>query len=189
MHLTCLEHWLSIAGRDTCELCNYKFETECVVHYTLKKSISVWLFKRDRSQGLNVRRLWTDVIIGIFITPITLGAIYFCVFAADFYSKDRMIDLPPAKFTTFMVLLMVGMIALGYYLWMYLAVQYHVRNWYAWWQTQITIRITSHQEYKQESDLLEAGVNKENALVTTSRGPGAPLSSNFQNRNGIETTV
>ncbi|KAJ9575795.1 hypothetical protein L9F63_007336, partial [Diploptera punctata] len=161
IHVSCLERWLSEAGRDTCELCHYKFETECVVHYTLGKSILIWLFKKDRSHGFNVRGLWTDLAIAAFITPITLGAIYFCVLAADYYSKDTMAELPPAKFTTFMLLLMVGIIALGYYLWMYLAMQYHGRNWYNWWQSQVTVKIVFPASNKQESDLLEAGPSKE----------------------------
>ncbi|KAJ4440024.1 hypothetical protein ANN_08155 [Periplaneta americana] len=115
--------------------------TECVVRYSIQKALWLWISMKDTARGRHVRGLWSDVAITVIITPITFGSIYFCVIAADFYSKDQFANMPPTKFTTFMLLFMIGIIALGYYLWMYLAFQYHARAWYNWWQSQLNVRI------------------------------------------------
>ncbi|XP_053989140.1 E3 ubiquitin-protein ligase MARCHF3-like [Hylaeus volcanicus] len=141
VHLKCLERWLEESNRNSCELCGHRFVVERTPRYRVVSSIVIWLCLNQHRQQLYVRNLRSDAIRSVVVTPMAIGCCYVCVVAADFYAKNNYDNFPSAQWATYLLLTMMSLLILSYFVWMYMAIQYHQKVWFYWWQKTSTVRI------------------------------------------------
>lgn len=145
IHLGCLERWLEESNRNSCELCGYRFEIERTPRHHVLRSIIIWLGMKQQDHQLFVRSLRIDIVRCMIITPLTIGSSYVCVVAADFYSTNNYDNFPPARWTTYSLLAMMILLIFSYFIWMYMAIEYHHTVWFYWWQKTSTVRLKHHR--------------------------------------------
>lgn len=146
VHLKCLERWLEESNRNSCELCGHQFVVNRTPRYNVLQSVIIWLCLKQRHHQLYVRSLRADLIRSVIITPMTIGCSYVCIIAADFYAKNNYDNFPPARWTTYLLLAMMSLLLFSYFIWMYMAIQYHQKVWFYWWQKTSTVRILLNPE-------------------------------------------
>ena len=156
IHLACLERWLEESNRSSCELCGHEFDIERTLRYKALHSIVIWLCLSQQQHQLYVRSLRVDVLRCVIITPVTIACSYVCVVAADFYSTNNYENFPPAKWTTYSLLAMMTLLILSYFVWMYMAIQYHQRVWFYWWQKTsiVRVRLRNHAKKTRKSQFI-----------------------------------
>jgi len=143
IHLKCLERWLEESNRNDCELCGYKFRVERTPRYKVLRSIIIWLCSNQESHARNVR---TDLLRCLVVIPITIACSYTCVIAADFYAMNNYDNFPPARWTTYSLLSMMSLLILSCFIWVYMALQYHQKAWFYWWQKTSMVKIVNIME-------------------------------------------
>ncbi|XP_043282761.1 E3 ubiquitin-protein ligase MARCHF2-like [Venturia canescens] len=141
IHLACLERWLEESNRKSCELCGHEFEVERTPRHPALRSIIIWMCLSQRQHQLFVRSFRLDLLRCMIITPITIVCSYVCVVAADFYSKNTYDNFPPARWTTYSLFAMMILLVFSFFIWIYMAIQYHQRVWYYWWQKTSAVRV------------------------------------------------
>lgn len=141
IHLACLERWLEESNRNSCELCGHVFDVERTLRYRALQSIVIWLCLSQQQHQLFVRSLRVDVLRCLVVSPVTIACSYVCVVAADFYSTNNYDNFPPARWTTYSLLAMMTLLIFSYFIWMYMAIQYHQRVWFYWWQKTSIVRV------------------------------------------------
>ncbi|CAK9817944.1 E3 ubiquitin-protein ligase MARCHF3 [Anthophora plagiata] len=141
VHLKCLERWLEESNRSNCELCRYQFHVKRTLRYHVLHSIIIWMCLRQEQHQLYARSLRADLLRSIIITPMAIGCSYICIVAADFYAKNNYDSFPPARWTTYLLLAMMSLLLFSYFVWMYMAIQYHQKVWFYWWQKTSTVKI------------------------------------------------
>lgn len=146
IHLKCLEHWLEESNRNSCELCGHRFNVMRTPRYNVLQSIIIWMCLNQRQHQLHVRSLKGDLFRSVIITPLAIGCCYVCIVAADFYAKNNYDNFPPARWTTYLLLAMMTLLLFSYFIWMYMAIQYHQRIWFYWWQKTSTVKIILNPE-------------------------------------------
>jgi len=137
VHRSCLETWLGESGTATCELCHQSFKTDRTPKYTSFKSIWYWLRFGPRYPGTGVRG---DVIACTIITPLAIIVTYVCLYSSEYYSQQKFSQIPAARWTSVSLLVMIGVMLFGYYLWVYSVIRLHARMWYNWWQRSCVVR-------------------------------------------------
>lgn len=146
IHLKCLEHWLEESNRNSCELCGHQFEIRRTPRYHVLHSILIWVCLNQQQHQLYVRSLKADLLRSIIITPMAIGCSYICIVAADFYAKNNYDSFPPARWSTYLLLAMMSLLLFSYFIWMYMAIQYHQKIWFYWWQKTSTVRVILNPE-------------------------------------------
>lgn len=146
VHLKCLERWLEESNRNSCELCGHQFVVRRTPRYHVLQSIVVWLCLNQQHHQLYVRSLRADLIRSAIITPMAIGCSYVCIIAADFYARSNYDHFPPARWTIYLLLAMMCLLLFSYFLWMYMAIEYHQKVWFYWWQKTSTVRIVLDPE-------------------------------------------
>ncbi|XP_060535590.1 E3 ubiquitin-protein ligase MARCHF3-like [Cylas formicarius] len=137
VHRSCLETWLSESGTSTCELCHQIYTTERTIKYTSGCSIWHWLRSSSGYQGHGVRG---DIATCSVITPLAIVITYVCLYSSEYYSQQKFSTVPAARWTSMSLLLMIGIVLVGYYLWAYSVIRLHARTWYNWWQRACVVR-------------------------------------------------
>lgn len=82
-----------------------------------------------------------DILACTLITPLTLVITYVCLLSSQYYSQIKFNNEPSARWTSFSLLCMVGIMFIGYYTWVYAVIRMHGRRWYYWWQRTCTVRL------------------------------------------------
>lgn len=90
----------------------------------------------------------SDLITCVILIPFTIGIIYICLFAADYYNRRRFASMPIARWTSVSVLIMGITITFGFVVWIYLVFRYHCRVWYFWWQRETVVRLLNLKNCK-----------------------------------------
>lgn len=139
VHRSCLERWLAESNTTMCELCHVVFRTERSPKYTSQQSIWRWL-KSHRSAGGIGRGVRSDIIACTVITPVAIIITYVCLFSSDYYNQKKFVMVPAARWTSVSLLIMIGIMLIGYYLWVYSVIRLHSRMWYNWWQRECVVR-------------------------------------------------
>ncbi|XP_018565569.1 E3 ubiquitin-protein ligase MARCH3-like [Anoplophora glabripennis] len=136
VHRSCLETWLGESNTTTCELCHQEFKTERTPRFSSRESICRWCFTNS-SGGQGVR---SDVIACTLITPLAIVITYVCLFSSEYYNQKKFSSLPAARWTSISLLIMIGIMLIGYYMWVYSVIRMHARLWYNWWQRTCEVR-------------------------------------------------
>ncbi|KAI4497456.1 hypothetical protein M0802_007467 [Mischocyttarus mexicanus] len=142
VHVKCLEHWLEESNRNSCELCGHVFQVERTPRYKAVTSVIIWLCVVQHQRQLYMRNLRTDLLRCIIVTPMTIICSYICVVGADFYAANNYNNFPPARWTTYSLLIMMALLIFSYFLWIYIAVENHQKIWFYWWQKTSAVKIT-----------------------------------------------
>ncbi|XP_063907397.1 E3 ubiquitin-protein ligase MARCHF2-like [Zophobas morio] len=138
VHRSCLERWLAESNTTMCELCHVVFRTERSPKYTSRQSIWRWL--KSHPPGGIGRGVRSDIIACTVITPVAIIITYVCLFSSDYYNQKKFIMVPAARWTSVSLLIMIGIMLIGYYLWVYSVIRLHSRLWYNWWQRECVVR-------------------------------------------------
>lgn len=146
VHVKCLEHWLEESNRNSCELCGYEFQVERTPRYKAITSIIIWLCLSQHRRQLYMHNLRTDLLRCLVVTPVTIICSYICVIGADFYAMNNYNNFPPARWTTYSLIVMMALLIFSYFIWIYMTVQYHQNAWFCWWQKTSAVKITLPSE-------------------------------------------
>ncbi|KAJ8985299.1 hypothetical protein NQ317_007086 [Molorchus minor] len=130
VHRSCLETWLGESNTTTCELCHQVFRTERTPKYSSGDSIWRWCWSSPRGTH-GVR---SDIVACTVITPLAIVITYVCLFSSEYYNQKKFTSIPAARWTSVSLLLMIGIMLIGYYMWVYSVIRMHARMWYNWWQ-------------------------------------------------------
>ncbi|EZA58048.1 E3 ubiquitin-protein ligase MARCH3 [Ooceraea biroi] len=141
IHLKCLERWLEESNRNNCELCGYEFRVERTPRYHALRSVIIW-FCLDRDEHETyTRSVRADLLRCLIVTPMTIACSYICVIAVDFYTMNNYDNFPPARWTTCSLLSMIALLILSCFIWIYMALQYHQKAWFFWWQKTSVVKL------------------------------------------------
>lgn len=144
IHLKCLERWLEESNRNSCELCGYEFQVERTPRYTsILRSIIVWLCLSQDEHQMYARSVKADLLRCLVVIPVTIACSYICVVAADFYAMKNYDNFPPARWTTYSLLSMMALLILSFFVWIYMALQYHQKAWFYWWQKSSIVKVVN----------------------------------------------
>ncbi|XP_034941786.1 E3 ubiquitin-protein ligase MARCH3-like [Chelonus insularis] len=152
IHLSCLERWLEESNRSSCELCGYQFDIERTPRYSALRSIFIWICLKHPEHQLFLRNLRVDIVRCLIVTPLTMGSSYVCIVAADFYSANNYDNFPPARWTTYSLLAMMVLLIFSYFIWMFMAIQYHQKVWFYWWQKTSIVKLKHHHTLTVDAD-------------------------------------
>lgn len=137
VHRTCLETWLGESNTTRCELCHQVFKTERTPKYTSGRSIWCWCRSAPGTFSRGVR---SDILACTIITPLAIVITYVCLFSSEYYSQKKFMNVPAARWTSVSLLVMIGIMLIGYYMWVYSVIRMHARLWYNWWQRTCDVR-------------------------------------------------
>lgn len=139
VHRSCLETWLAEANATNCELCHQVFQTERSPKYTPLRSIWRWCKYQPTANEMG-RGIIGDILACSAITPMAFVITYVCLFSSDYYSQKKFSTVPAAKWTSVSLLVMIGIMLIGYYLWVFSIIKLHTTVWYNWWQRECIVR-------------------------------------------------
>lgn len=112
--------------------------------YEILRSIIIWFYAGQNQQSaMYVRSARADLLRCLVITPVTVACSYICVVASDFYAINNYDNFPPARWTTYSLLSMMALLILSYFIWIYMALQYHQKAWFHWWQKTSIVKIVN----------------------------------------------
>ncbi|CAG9865411.1 unnamed protein product [Phyllotreta striolata] len=137
VHQSCLENWLAASNSTKCELCNFSFDVERVLKYKSTESVCYWCWH----SGNSILPVRNDILACTLITPLTVIITYICLLSSQYYSQTKFSNEPSARWTSFSLLCMVGIMFIGYYTWVYATIRMHGRRWYYWWQRACVVRL------------------------------------------------
>ena len=115
------------------------FRTERLPKYTPRQSIWRWVRTHRAPRGIT-RGVRSDIIACTVITPVAIIITYACLYSSDYYNEKKFVLLPAARWTSLSLLIMIGIMLIGYYLWVYSVIRMHSRMWYNWWQRDCVVR-------------------------------------------------
>ncbi|XP_045474863.1 E3 ubiquitin-protein ligase MARCHF3-like [Harmonia axyridis] len=139
VHRSCLETWLAEANATNCELCHQAFHTERTPKYTTCQSLWRWLRYQPTANEVG-RGIIGDMLACAAITPMAVVITYVCLFSSDYYNQKKFQALTAAKWTSVSLLVMIGIMLVGYYMWVFSIIKLHMTVWYNWWQRECIVR-------------------------------------------------
>ncbi|XP_046672031.1 E3 ubiquitin-protein ligase MARCHF2-like [Homalodisca vitripennis] len=136
VHFTCLERWLNQASRDSCELCHYRFNAVQSRRYSLLRSWYIWI-----SNSTHRTYLCYDLLIALILTALTLAIVCLCLVGIGIFVTQE--DRPSLKEPIVRGIIMFFLIMLmsSYMTTLYLILQDHVKPWYNWWRSCISVKL------------------------------------------------
>ncbi|KAL3268816.1 hypothetical protein HHI36_007912 [Cryptolaemus montrouzieri] len=139
VHRSCLETWLAEANATNCELCHQVFHTERTPKYTTCQSLWKW-FRYQPTANEVGRGIIGDLLACAAITPMAIIITYVCLFSSDYYNQKKFQAMAAAKWTSVSLLVMIGIMLVGYYMWVFSIIKLHMNVWYNWWQRECIVR-------------------------------------------------
>ncbi|XP_063241160.1 E3 ubiquitin-protein ligase MARCHF11-like [Bacillus rossius redtenbacheri] len=124
VHRSCLEKWLSIAGRDYCELCGHKYRVLRVRCYNACTSLRVWV--RHRSVRFH---LLLDICL-VLLSLVAVGLIIRTCLQYSRYAANRPL-----------VFVFSGVGVLAYCLIIHTLLKMHLVDWWRWWNSCAHVRL------------------------------------------------
>lgn len=134
-----METWLAEANATNCELCHQAFHTERTPKYTTCQSLWRWLRYQPTANEVG-RGIIGDMLACAAITPMAVVITYVCLFSSDYYNQKKFQALTAAKWTSVSLLVMIGIMLVGYYMWVFSIIKLHMTVWYNWWQRECIVR-------------------------------------------------
>ncbi|ODN01390.1 E3 ubiquitin-protein ligase MARCH3 [Orchesella cincta] len=166
VHRTCLERWLGESAKNSCEICGYEYNTVRKPKYKGCRSIYQWI--RHPLSVSDSRNLLFDIACFFVLTPLSLISSWLCVMGAQHYSlgeeqkrklklvvvepassqhmRPGMRDASNATWTSVGLLSLTGTLLAAYYIWLFVAVRYHVQIWREWQQRNFTVTIVPFED-------------------------------------------
>jgi len=127
IHRTCIEKWLSMVNKDSCEICKEKYQVS-----KQSKPFITWLL--TPSIGDDQRNLIGDAVCFILLTPLTCVSAYLCASGAIFYLKVK-------KSEAIGLLCLASLLIAIYFIWLLLTIKYHFQVWFKWRLNNQDIRL------------------------------------------------
>merc|ERR1712124_31493 len=174
VHAICLEKWLSQSARDSCELCQYEFET-----VKKQKNFCQFLTRADLP-SIEKHYILADTACFIVLTPLGLASSYLCLRGANQYYNNN--DF----WAGFALVLLSTFLTLLYVFWVSIAIRYHYRSFKEWQKESIEIRIVFTD--KGNGDANRCG-NDANGLPLCSLATNNNNHHNQRSNNGDNKVV
>ncbi|TMW52426.1 hypothetical protein DOY81_002484, partial [Sarcophaga bullata] len=80
VHIHCLERWISMSRCTTCELCQFQYNTEQTLRYSLFQSLRIWY-----SRSMSRRALQEDCQMFSLLTLVAFGIVGTLLVAVQYY--------------------------------------------------------------------------------------------------------
>ncbi|KAG5898274.1 hypothetical protein JTB14_008618 [Gonioctena quinquepunctata] len=194
VHRSCLETWLGESNTSTCELCHTIFKTERTPKYTSQRSIWRWCRHSPTGAAQGVK---SDILACTIITPLAVIITYVCLFSSEYYNQQKFSNVPAARWTSVSLLVMIGIMLIGYYMWVHSVIRMHARMWYNWWQrtcdvryippTGINLRRTGNSNNRNQperSSVMDVAAGSDYTLSSTTANMNLDVNSiEFAERN------
>lgn len=124
VHCRCLEKWMEISSRTSCEICSMAFKIVRVRRYTWRSSLRLWFSRPAKQQYLVFDSILAFIMTVIFLTTLMVWIVSMKNLEA------------PTLVRVFLVITVVG-----YAFTMYLVASYHLRPWYRWWSRCYRVKL------------------------------------------------
>ena len=142
--MSCLEKWLAESNTNSCDLCQFVFDTERIPKYKAIESIKKYFRNQPIDIGFQIRDVRNDFAIFLAFSPVALFILYVSVLGADYYSQEKFIQIPAALWSSTSILIVVSLLFFSYNMWLYAIVRYHRKFWFYWWQRESIVHIKLH---------------------------------------------
>ncbi|XP_014245382.1 E3 ubiquitin-protein ligase MARCH2-like isoform X1 [Cimex lectularius] len=136
VHLSCLERWLNICGRQHCEICKFEFSAKRRRRYSVLQSVRIWV-RHPRHRIL----LRSDLIVATILTSVTIALCCICAFGMRYFVIEGLKLGVPSVYTQGVILMFLIVMILGYIVTIYLMAKDHVIPWYRWWTRCLLIKV------------------------------------------------
>ncbi|CAG7832029.1 unnamed protein product [Allacma fusca] len=196
VHRTCLERWLGESAKTSCEICGHEYETERRPRYKGWRSIVAWI--RHPLNPTDTRNFFFDLACFFVLTPLAAISAWLCVTLDDAtvdanpYHEDKTHHIPKlhnksveasnATWTSIGLLTLTGTLLAAYYVWLFVAVRYHIQVWRDWQARNyvVTISPLNAEVVQKLRELREASAHTESETADQRQNqPEVPTESNL----------
>lgn len=133
IHVSCLNTWLQVTSRTSCELCGFPFPVT-------KKLAPVKEYLRHPRANMDLPNLICDLACLVVLTPLLFASVYLSSTGTLRYES-----LGQAGSVCAVVTLLISLI-LVYVSWAALAIVYHIRVWQAWRERHSTVTTLNERQ-------------------------------------------
>ncbi|GFO47861.1 E3 ubiquitin-protein ligase march2-like [Plakobranchus ocellatus] len=168
VHVSCLNTWLQVTSRTSCELCGFPFPVT-------KRLASFREYLRHPRANMDLPNLLCDVACLTVLTPLLFSSVYLTSTGALRYES-----LGHAG-SLFAVVVLLLALLLVYVSWASLAVVYHLRVWRAWQERNCKVSMLSEA---QVSDSSVTKIMPSEMNLEMTKGIGSKSSSSHNTRGG-----
>ena len=130
VHLSCLERWLNVNGRHTCELCQYEFKVVQTPRYRMLEALRMWV----RHPRIRIF-IQVDLFIIVLLTFVNLGLIMVSLSGLVYFVKEETkLGMSQMWSTGAIIFFLIDLII----------------PWYRWWRRMVYIRLVLDYENRSE---------------------------------------
>ncbi|XP_068143934.1 uncharacterized protein [Drosophila tropicalis] len=136
VHVHCLERWISTSRCTTCELCQFKYNTEQTLRYSCLHSLRLWY-----SRAMSRRALQEDCQMFSLLTLVAFGIIGTLLVGIQYYSLHTQSWGLSKLWTKSWMLFFLFMTITVYFVNVYILIKSQLTPWYRWWQSARDIKL------------------------------------------------
>ncbi|KAK9504648.1 hypothetical protein O3M35_010935 [Rhynocoris fuscipes] len=161
VHLSCLERWLNMCGRQHCEICRYQFQAKRKKRYGICQAIRIWL--RHPAHRMLMK---SDLIVACILTTVTMGLCSVSIFGLKYFVEEGQKIGVPSVYTKGVLIMFLAVILIGYITTLYLMAKDHVIPWYRWWSRCLVIKIIVSTTRISDEELIRVKPESSNRKST-----------------------
>ncbi|ALC41521.1 CG13442 [Drosophila busckii] len=136
VHVHCLERWISTSRCTTCELCQFRYNTEQTLRYTCLQSLRLWY-----SRAMSRRALQEDCQMFSLLTLVAFGIIGTLLVGIQYYTMHTQSWGLSKLWTKSWMLFFLFMTITVYFANVYMLIKSQLTPWYRWWQSARDIKL------------------------------------------------
>ncbi|XP_022184544.1 uncharacterized protein LOC111043803 [Nilaparvata lugens] len=141
VHLSCLERWLNQSGRDSCELCTFRYEAEQTRRYSLLEGLRIW-FRHPR----HLSQLKSDIMMALVLTGVTAILVGISLGGMKYFVLEGHRLGISYVWTEGVISFFLSVIIIGYITTIYVMFRDHMLPWYNWWNKCVNVRLVLDME-------------------------------------------
>ncbi|RZF37546.1 hypothetical protein LSTR_LSTR008584 [Laodelphax striatellus] len=141
VHLSCLERWLNQSGRDSCELCTFRYEAEQTKRYKLLEALRIW-YRHPRHQS----QLKSDIMMALVLTGVTAILVGICLGGMKYFVLEGLRLGVSYVWTEGIISFFLSVIIIGYVTTIYVMLRDNLLPFYYWWNRCVNVRLVLDME-------------------------------------------
>ncbi|XP_046810980.1 E3 ubiquitin-protein ligase MARCHF3 isoform X2 [Lucilia cuprina] len=126
VHIDCLERWISVSNCTTCELCQFQYNTEQTLRYTLYQSLRMWY-----SRNMSRRALQEDCQMFSLLTLVAFGIVGTLLVAVQYYILQGHISGLGRLWTKGWLIFFLFTTLIVYFVNVYMIIKSQLMPWYS----------------------------------------------------------
>ncbi|KAL9917511.1 uncharacterized protein ACN2A1_003223 [Glossina fuscipes fuscipes] len=136
VHIHCLERWISTSRCTTCELCQFQYNTQQQLRYSMLQSLRIWY-----SRAISRRALQEDCQMFSLLTLVAFGIIGTLLVAVQYYLIQGHIGGVGRLWTKSWLIFFLATTLMVYCVNVYMIAKSQLAPWYRWWQSARDIQL------------------------------------------------